>query len=280
EDANGCLIDGQSVVLNDPPTMHLDIDKLEAANCNGEFGSIFINVRGGSPEYSYLWGPDGSTSQNLSGVDSGSYTIVVTDANGCQLSSEQRIVAGSDCCPQIGIQSSVVVDAQCGVTEGTGTAAVVPTGSPAGYTFAWYDSDSLLVSSDSMATGLDPGAYRVVVHADVPACTDSIVYVLTVGTLQGPQIDVESIVDATCLDSDGSVSVSVVEGIGPVTYLWSTGEATAELTNVPAGTYWVMVSDSTGCSETEVVTIGQTAADLALNISGTDADCNLTNGSA
>src|SRR5690606_14023961 len=86
EDANGCLIDGQSVVLNDPPTMHLDIDKLEAANCNGEFGSIFINVRGGSPEYSYLWGPDGSTSQNLSGVDSGSYTIVVTDANGCQLS--------------------------------------------------------------------------------------------------------------------------------------------------------------------------------------------------
>src|SRR5690606_4604838 len=118
--------------------------------------------------YSYLWGPDGQTEQNLIGVDSGRYTIAVTDANGCVLTSEQRLGADSICCPQIEIQSSVVVDAECGFggEVATGTAAVVPTGSPAGYTFAWYDSDSLLVTTDSLVTGLLPGAYRVVVYAD------------------------------------------------------------------------------------------------------------------
>ncbi|WP_236969372.1 SprB repeat-containing protein, partial [Membranihabitans marinus] len=274
---SGCWVESEVVRLNDPPTMHLDIDRIEAADCNDEYGSIELHVNGGSPSYTYLWGPDGQTTQNLIGVESGTYTISVTDANGCILSSQQTIGSEEDCCPRIGIQSSVVVDSECGMS--TGTAAVVPTGSPSGYTFNWYNSNDMEISTDSLITGLLPGAYRVVVRADVPACTDSVEYVLTVGSLQGPRISISSVTDATCMDADGSATVMVDEGVGPYNYLWSNGQTGNTLTNVVAGIYSVVVTDANGCTETEVVTIGESSGDLSVSIIGSDAACNGSNGS-
>ncbi|MEE4000731.1 hypothetical protein V1T75_10310, partial [Tenacibaculum sp. FZY0031] len=54
-------------------------------------GSISLSVSGGTPPYTYLWNPGGETSSSISGLTQGSYTVTVTDANGCQSTAEYII---------------------------------------------------------------------------------------------------------------------------------------------------------------------------------------------
>uniref|UniRef100_UPI001F1B65D0 SprB repeat-containing protein n=1 Tax=Membranihabitans marinus TaxID=1227546 RepID=UPI001F1B65D0 len=81
-------------------------------------------------------------------------------------------------------------------------------------------------------------------------------------------------------DADGSATVMVEEGVGPYTYLWSNGQTDATLSGVVAGTYSVVVTDGNGCTETEVVTIGESSGDLTVNIASSDAICNTSSGMA
>ncbi len=54
-------------------------------------GNISLSVSGGTPPYSYLWNPGGQTSSSISGLTQGSYNVTVTDANGCQSTTEYII---------------------------------------------------------------------------------------------------------------------------------------------------------------------------------------------
>lgn len=56
--------------------------------------------------------------------------------------------------------------------------------------------------------------------------------------------------------SDGSVLLTLGNGIAPFTYAWSNEDVTANLTNVPAGTYSVTITDAQGCTDFVTVTVG------------------------
>jgi len=54
-------------------------------NCNGgSTGSIDLSVTGGSGSYTYLWS-NGATTQDISGLSAGTYSVVVTESNGCSV---------------------------------------------------------------------------------------------------------------------------------------------------------------------------------------------------
>jgi gliding motility-associated-like protein len=53
-----------------------------AGPANQPIGSINLSVSGGNPNYTFLWS-NNETSEDLSGLSSGEYTVTVTDANGC-----------------------------------------------------------------------------------------------------------------------------------------------------------------------------------------------------
>lgn len=55
--------------------------------------------------------------------------------------------------------------------------------------------------------------------------------------------------------SDGSINIALVNDQGPTTYLWSTGSTAPFVQNLSAGTYWVQVTNATGCAETQTVTL-------------------------
>ncbi|MGD1846395.1 MAG: SprB repeat-containing protein [Salibacteraceae bacterium] len=59
--------------------------------------------------------------------------------------------------------------------------------------------------------------------------------------------------------NDGNITVTISAGAAPFTYLWSSLQTTPSISGLPAGTYTVFVSDSTGCSDTLTATITEPA---------------------
>ncbi|MGB4399525.1 MAG: PKD-like domain-containing protein [Daejeonella sp.] len=79
-------------------------------------------------------------------------------------------------------------------------------------------------------------------------------------------------------ESTGSASVLVSGGTAPYTYLWSNGVTTAEITNVPAGTYSVNVSDANGCSLGSAMSVTITQPAFALNASAISTNVTCSGG--
>jgi hypothetical protein len=83
KDANNCTAASQSVTITEPAALVLSEIHTNVSCNGGSNGSIDLGVSGGTPGYSYSWSPGAATSQDLSGLSAGTYTVTVTDANGC-----------------------------------------------------------------------------------------------------------------------------------------------------------------------------------------------------
>ncbi|MBI4647993.1 MAG: PKD domain-containing protein, partial [Bacteroidia bacterium] len=109
------------------------------------------------------------------------------------------------------------------------------------YTCQWN------IPSNNCTPSVLAGTYCVTI-TDYNSCT-----VANCGTVNQPaQVTiVETIVNASCGQSDGSISVSVSGGAVPYTYQWNTGGSTNSLVDIPTGTYVLTVKDAKNCSVTE-----------------------------
>ena len=80
--------------------------------------------------------------------------------------------------------------------------------------------------------------------------------------------------DALCNEAaNGQVGLEVSGGTTPYTFLWSNGATTEDLTDVPAGTYSVTVTDANNCTATASATVAQPVTITAV-ATATDALCN------
>src|SRR6185503_14839036 len=82
-DGNGCITNaGVNVVNNGGATA--TIQNTTNVTCNGgSNGTATVSVTGGTAPYQYSWSPSGGTAASASGLATGTYTVTVTDANGC-----------------------------------------------------------------------------------------------------------------------------------------------------------------------------------------------------
>jgi hypothetical protein len=81
-DAVGCITFDQ-LIITEPPAISI-VAFTAPASCNGICdATASVNVTGGTGPYSYLWSPGGQTTPNITGQCAGTYTVDVTDANGC-----------------------------------------------------------------------------------------------------------------------------------------------------------------------------------------------------
>ena len=82
-DMNGCSIQLTDTV-SEPAPLVLTLDSLSNVSCNGlTNASVYVGVVGGNGNYSYTWNGNTATSEDLSGVGAGQYTLVVIDDKGC-----------------------------------------------------------------------------------------------------------------------------------------------------------------------------------------------------
>ncbi len=216
--------------------------------CNGgNNGAISIAVASGTSPYTYLWN-GGATTQNRTGLAAGSYTVTVTDANGCTGTTSTTVSQP----PAVTLN---VTSTPSNCSNNAGTATVSATGGTAPYTYLWSTG-----ANTQAINNLGPAAYSVTVTS-ANGCT---VIGSTVVSGSGPITVSNSTTQAGCGQSNGSATITVSGGTTPYTYAWSNGPTTQNLTGVAAGVYTVTVTSAAGCTATSTATVtnfgGATAA--------------------
>ncbi len=219
---------------------------------------------GGTGPFTYRWNT-GATTSAIVGIPSGTYSVTITDANGCTGSATGTVVNP----PQIVISTSVIAPA-CG-GGATGSATVSATGGRPPFTYRWSNGQT-----STTATGLSVGDYFVTV-TDAGGCNRTAKVV--VPSNAGFTIGINK-TDATCGATNGSATASVTSGgRAPFTYKWNTNATTAAITGIGAGTYTVTVTDANGCVNT-ASTIVNAAGNLTVSVTSTNAACGIANGTA
>src|SRR5262249_22638103 len=156
-DAHGCTATtGATITQPDQLTASQTHNNVKCFN--GSDGSIDVTVTGGTTPYSFKWG-DGPTTADRSGLGAGSYSVTVTDANGCTATTGATITQ-----PTQLVASQTHVDVACN-GNATGSIDVTVTGGTTPYSFKWADGPT---SEDR--TGLTAGGYSVTV-TDAHGCT-------------------------------------------------------------------------------------------------------------
>ncbi|MEZ4893191.1 MAG: SprB repeat-containing protein [Saprospiraceae bacterium] len=255
-DALGCT-KTTSKTITQPKALTLSKTQVNVSCNGGNNGSIDLTVVDGTSPYTYAWS-NGATSQDISGLSAGTYTVTVTDANSCTKSISATITQ-----PSVLSLSKTVVHATCGGNNGSIDLSVSGGTNP--YTYVWSNG-----ATTQDISNLSAGTYTVTV-TDNNNCTKSLS--ATVNNQSGPTVS-ETHVNVACYGGNtGSIDISVSGGTSPYTYLWSNGATTQDINNLSAGTYTVTVTDANNCSATKATTITQPGSGLSLSRTSTNVSC-------
>src|SRR5690606_5379758 len=259
-DANGCTL-VEDVTITEPNILEATGTQTNVSSYQGNDGEAVVTVTGGTTPYTYAWSPSGGTGDTASNLTVGTYTVLVTDANGC---TTTKVFTITQPIPLM-FQSVSQTNVKCnGGSDGTATVSVIGDNTP--YTYLWTPTGG----TNETATGLSAGTYNVEV-------TDSAGSTINQSfTITEPGVIVATISnkkDVLCNGAkNGSATVTVTGGTAPFTYVWSNGTTTTNATvnNLDVGTYTVMITDANGCSSTTpaTVTITQPAA-IVINSTNT-----------
>ncbi len=264
-DALGCVSNG-SVQIDGPDSLILGMPSVIDASCDVSCdGEATIILTGGTLNYTFAW-DGGQSSQTATGLCAGVNNVNITDANGCQV--QTSVTVGY----QDLLNSTVVeTDAACGLCDGEAT--VTGAGGSGNYTITWYDG-----ATGTSHSNLCAGIYPYTLLDNTTGCSTDLE--ATINNIGGPDNDVVVVTDVTCSGgADGSADVTVTGGTTPYTYLWvPTGQTTNTLTNVPAGTYNLEVSDSNDCKRVVPVTIGD-GNTIDISYISTGSNCGVSDGS-
>ncbi len=263
-DANGCTETG-SYTINDPAPVTSTLTVSNVDCFGASTGGADLTPAGGTAPYTFLWS-NFSVSEDLTGVPAGTYTVVITDANGCRAIDTAVITQNT----QIEI-TGVVTNVTCfGAADGS--VLVTATGGTAPYTYAWSSGGTA-----DLEQALAPGVYTVTVTDDL-GCSVSASYTIT-----GPTELIGSgvVANVSCNGANnGSINLIVSGGTMPYSFLWSNNDTTISINGLAAATYNVTVTDANGCTYLDTFAVTEPDS-LLTSIAGIDANCNgASNGSA
>jgi len=216
----------------------IQVDSNVSCN-NGSNGQATGYTYGGISPYTYLWNPGGQTTATISGLPAGTYTLTITDSNGC-VKIDSVIIT-----QPLPLTDSMIVISNINCNSGTlASASTNVSGGTAPYTYAWSPTSQ----TGDTAKGLSAGTYAVTI-TDNNGC--SIIDSVTIQSLS------LSLKDDTvsCGNDTGYAIVNCGGGTPPYTYLWSNGNTTAIVNGLTAGSYTVVVTDSLGCQVTDSLTV-------------------------
>ncbi|MBA3704941.1 MAG: SprB repeat-containing protein, partial [Bacteroidetes bacterium] len=260
-DALGCSKTGTVTIISNPGGT-AGISTFKNVSCSGlSDGAITVSTGGNfTTPFIYAWSPSSAgTTNNISNLSAGNYSVTVTDANGCSASATQIITQ-----PPLLKVNPTYTNVGCnGGSSGTATGAV--TGGTGPYTFLWLPG----AFSTSSITSLPIGSYSLSV-TDSKGCTTSGIVNIT----QPPILSITSTsIGANCGQPNGTATVSGSGGFAPYTWTWSNGQTGPNATGLSAGTYIVTITDVNLCTQKAAVTIGNIAGPTA-TISSNNIYCN------
>ncbi|MEO5641693.1 MAG: gliding motility-associated C-terminal domain-containing protein [Bacteroidia bacterium] len=240
-DANGCNATVNATINNaSGPAV---TSAASSVLCfGGSTGTAVAAASGGTAPYVYQWNPVGGTNDTATGLPSGNYTCTVTDNNGCVNSVSVTITQPT--------QLSITVSSTPASCSGNGTATASVNGGTPGYTFNWLPSGG----TTATANNLTPGTYSVTA-TDLNGC--AITQTITVIQATSVTATIASTTNNCFGGNNATATVTPLTGNAPYTYSWSSGGISATETGLAAGTYTCTITDASGCTAAQTVTITQ-----------------------
>lgn len=230
-DNSGTEIGSGDVVLSDPEEIMIDGDITQTNQ--GDDGAIDVTVTGGSGNYMYSWS-NGSDQEDLSNLSNGTYTLTVTDGNGCSVSSDFTIGTG-----EFNVVIQMTSPLGCN-GESNATLRANASNGAAPYTYSWSTGDNT-ESIQNVGTG----EYSVEV-TDADGNTAEATF-----NLEEPNQMIVRVVTTPSNGGDaGTAKAEVQGGTQPYSYSWNDktpGSTTVFIGGLTEGSYQVIVTDATGC---------------------------------
>lgn len=288
-DVNGCQISSTITLTEPTPLNYIASLSLYPGGYNvigcSNNGTIDLTISGSIPGYFFTWS-NGAPTEDIGGLNAGTYTVTVTDANGCQITMDTTLTAS----PVLNLVTQVTSDyngqdISCfGASDGSVT--VTASGGVPAYTYNWTNAANIFVSNTQSPAGLPSGLYNILV-TDVNGCTET----ATVTLVDPPVFIVGVIVstdyngqDISCFGaSDGGIDLSVSGATPTYTYNWTDATGTSfsaiqDPNGLPAGTYDVLITDLNGCTASTSITLTEPeillgVADVSSDYNGEDVSC-------
>jgi gliding motility-associated-like protein len=258
-DANGC-VDTSSVIITQPQAgLALTTTQVNVLCFGNSTGSVNLTVTGGTAPYTYAWS-NNTALEDPTGLAAGTYTVTVTDANGCTATTTVTITQ-----PSTLTSSYTQVNVGC-FGNNTGSINLTVNGGVAPYVYAWSNQ---AITED--LNNIPSGVYTVTA-TDANGCTTT--QTVTITQPQAALALSTTQVNVLCFgNSTGSVNLTATGGTAPYTYLWSNNGTAEDPTGMASGAYTVTVTDANGCTAQTSVTITQPQAGLALSTTQVNVLC-------
>ena len=228
-------------------------DVLCASESNG---SVNLVLDGGDGPFTFQWS-DGTSTEDLNNVPTGSYSLTITDANGCSQTTAVNIGEPD----AIALQPEI---SEIPCAGGTGSISPGVTGGTAPLTFLWSNG-----SASQNIGDLPAGEYSLTI-TDANHC--GLTYSATLDEPEAIALQPE-ISEILCAGGTGSISPGVSGGTAPLTFLWSNGSASQNIGDLPAGDYSLTITDANHCGLTYSATLDEPQA-IAAQADITDIQCS------
>ncbi|MBK6989753.1 MAG: hypothetical protein IPH33_16830 [Bacteroidetes bacterium] len=214
-DGIGCTA-SSTVIVTEPADIFI-VGQVTNTGCiGGDIGAVDITVGGGTSPFTYLWS-NSATTEDISGLAAGTYSVTVTDANGCSKSATFNVITQNSN-PTITVTAtpSTICEGQSSTLEATGATS-----------YTWSPAGSLSSSTDPIvtATPTTTTTYSVVA-VDFNGCQSIGTVTLTVNPL--PIVVVTPATSNICEGSSVSLSAT-----GALTYAWSPATGLSATTGSP-----------------------------------------------
>ena len=267
-DTYGCTVTGNDYV-SEPSAINLSFTNTNVSCNNSSDGTIYVEVDSLSgtsgSTYTYLWDYNSLTTQNLSGLDAGTYTVEVTESTGCVVTASTTVTQPDPLSVTLTPTNVVCFGDANGMVEANTIGGTTP------YTYVWS-----VPGNTNLIDGLLPDTYSLTV-TDANGCFVSSSAIVEEAAPLGLTLIPTNV---NCnLDQDGSINLTVVGGATPFQYAWSdiNHTATEDISGLGADTYTVTVTDANGCIGIASAIVNVTYPFVIVSDIVTNVSCNEAN---
>ncbi|MCF8257413.1 MAG: T9SS type A sorting domain-containing protein [Flavobacteriales bacterium] len=228
-----------SVIISVTPSPTVGFSGIQSPSaCGGSDGTITAIANGGNPPYSFSWSNGPLTATNP-GLSAGPYIVTVTDASGC---TDQSSVSIND--PNASVVTLISSDPDQTICAGD----VVTFTASGAFQYQYYVNGIPTVTQNPWVTNtLVDGDQVSVLGIDYNFCAYTAPGI--VFTVHDKPVINATVTDPTsCGGSDGAITTGVTSGLQPYSYAWVPTASTPDITGLPAGPYFLTVTDLNGCS--------------------------------